>query len=62
MLTRVYSEVAKELQKVVWDIEDANELHIDFSESIYDKLKKLNHKCEIFMVEFEKYKKLRNIE
>jgi hypothetical protein len=62
MIPQDYLEVAKELQGIVWDIEDANELHIDFSEIRFEKLKKLYHRCEIFMVEFENYKKLRGIE
>jgi hypothetical protein len=62
MLTQVYSEVAEELQKVVWDIEDANDTHTDFSEGRFEELKKLYHKCEIFMAEFEKYQKLRGKE
>lgn len=62
MIPQDYLEVAKELQGIVWDIEDANELHIDFSEIRFEKLKKLYHRCEIFMAEFENYKKLRGIE
>lgn len=60
MIPQDYLEVAKELQGIVWDIEDANELHIDFSEIRFEKLKKLYHRCEIFMAEFENYKKLRS--
>jgi hypothetical protein len=59
MIPQDYLEVAKELQGIVWDIEDANELHIDFSEIRFEKLKKLYHRCEIFMAEFEKYQKMR---
>lgn len=62
MIPQDYLEVAKELQGVVWDIEDANELHIDFSEVRFEKLKKLYHKCEMFMAEFECYKELRGKE
>lgn len=62
MIPQDYLEVAKELQGIVWDIEDANELQIDFSEIRFEKLKKLYHRCEIFMVEFENYKKLRGKE
>lgn len=62
MIPQDYLEVAKELQGIVWDIEDANELQIDFSEIRFEKLKKLYHRCEIFMAEFENYKKLRGEE
>lgn len=62
MIPQDYLEVAKELQGIVWDIEDANELQIDFSEIRFEKLKKLYHRCEIFMAEFENYKKLRGKE
>ena len=62
MIPQDYLEVAKELQGIVWDIEDANELHTDFSEVRFEELKKLYHKCEIFMAEFENYKKLRGKE
>lgn len=62
MKAQDYLEVAKELQGVVWDIEDANELHIDFSEVRFEKLKKLYHKCEMLIAEFEKYQKIRGKE
>ena len=62
MIPQDYLEVAKELQGIVWDIEDANDTHTDFSEGRFEELKKLYHKCEMFMVEFEKYKKLRGKE
>lgn len=57
-----YLEIAEELQEVVWDIEDANYTHTDFSVGRFEELKKLYHKCEMFMVEFEKYQKLRDEE
>lgn len=62
MIPQDYLEITKELQGVIMDIEDANELDIDFSEVRFEKLKKLYHKCEMFMVEFENYKKLRGKE
>ncbi len=62
MIPQDYLEVAKELQGIVWDIEDANEIHIDFSEVKFEKLKKLCKNCEILIAEFEKYKKIRGKE
>ena len=58
MKAQDYLEIAEELQEVVWDIEDANDTHTDFSEDRFKELKKLYHKCEMFMAEFEKYKKI----
>ena len=57
-----YLEVAKELQGVVWDIEDANDTHIDFCEVRFEQLRKLCKNCEILIAEFERYKKLRGKE
>ena len=62
MLTQVYSEVAKELQKVIWDIEDANDTHTDFSEDRFHMLRKLCRYCENLIAEFENYKKIRGKE
>lgn len=62
MLAQDYKEIADVLREVTWDIEDANDTHTDFSEGRFEELKKLYHKCEMFMVEFEKYKKLRGKE
>ena len=59
MTAQDYLEIAEELQEVVWDIEDANDTHTNFSEGRFEELKKLYHRCEIFMAEFENYKKLR---
>lgn len=62
MKAQDYLEIAEELQEVVWDIEDANDIHTDFSEDRFEELKKLYHKCEMLIAEFEKYKKLRGKE
>lgn len=62
MKAQDYLEIAEELQEVVWDIEDANDTHTDFSEGRFEELKKLYHKCEMLMVEFDKYQKLRGKE
>lgn len=62
MKAQDYLEIAEELQEVVWDIEDANDTHTNFSEGRFEELKKLYHKCEMFIVEFENYKKLRGKE
>ena len=55
-----YLEIAEEIQEVVWDIEDANDTYTDFSDDRFNELKKLYHKCEILMAEFEKYQNLRS--
>lgn len=60
MKAQDYLEIAEELQEVVWDIEDANDTYTDFSVDRFEELKKLYHKCEMLMVEFEKYQKLRD--
>lgn len=57
-----YLEITEELQEVVWDIEDANDTHTDFSDDRFDELKKLYHECEMLMAEFEKYQKIRGRE
>lgn len=62
MKAQDYLEIAEELQEVVWDIEDANDTHTNFSEGRFEELKKLYHKCEMLIAEFEKYKNLRGKE
>lgn len=62
MNAKDYLEIAEELQEVVWDIEDANDTHTDFSVGRFEELKKIYHKCNILLTEFEKYQKLRSIE
>ena len=44
MIAQDYLEIAEELQEVVWDIEDANDTHTNFSEGRFEELKKLYHK------------------
>lgn len=62
MKAQDYLEIAEELQEVVWDIEDANDTHTDFSEGRFEELKKLYKNCEFLIAEFEKYQKLRGKE
>ena len=62
MIAQDYLEIAGEVQEVVWDIEDANDTHTNFSEGRFEELKKLYHKCEMLIAEFEKYQKLRGKE
>ena len=62
MKAQDYLEIAEELREVVWDIEDANDTYTDFSADRFEELKKLYHKSEMLMAEFEKYKKLRGKE
>ena len=62
MIAQEYLEIAEELQEVIWDIEDVNELHIDFSEDRFHMLEKLCRHCENLIAEFENYKKLRGKE
>ena len=62
MKAQDYLEIAEELQEEVWDIEDANDTHTNFSECRFEELKKLYHKCEMLIAEFEKYQKLRGKE
>jgi hypothetical protein len=62
MIAQDYKEIAEELQEVIWDIEDANELHIDFCEDRFHMLEKLCRYCENLIAEFENYKKIRGKE
>ena len=57
-----YLEIAEDLREVVWDIKDANDTHTYFSDDRLDELKKLYSKCEMFIMEFKKYHKLRGRE
>ena len=59
MIAQDYKEIAEELQEVIWDIEDANDTHTNFSEGRFEELKKLYHKCEMLIAEFEKYQKIK---
>lgn len=62
MKAQDYLEIAEELQEVVWDIEDANDTHTNFSVDRFEELKKLYHKCEMLIAEFDKYQNLRDKE
>ena len=62
MIAQDYKEIAEELQEVIWDIEDANDTHTDFSECRFEKLRKLCKNCENLIAEFENYKKIRGKE
>lgn len=62
MIPQDYLELAKEVQGVIWDIEDANDTHTDFSEGRFEKLRKLCKNCKCLIAEFENYKKLRGKE
>ena len=59
MKAQDYKEIADDLQEVIWDIEDANDTHTIFSGGRFEELKRLYNKCELFMAEFENYKKIR---
>jgi hypothetical protein len=62
MIAQDYKEIADEIQHITWDIEDAIYTDTNFSVDRMEGLKKLHHKCEMFMAEFEKYQKLRGKE
>jgi hypothetical protein len=62
MIAQDYKEIADEIQYITWDIEDAIYTDTNFSVDRMEGLKKLHHKCEMFMAEFEKYQKLRGKE
>ena len=62
MIAQDYKEIAEELQEVIWDIEDVNDTHTDFSEDRFHMLRKLCRHCENLIAEFENYKKIRGKE
>lgn len=50
-----YREIADDLREVIWDIEDALDVHDDFSEDRLEQLEKINEQCVAFINKFREY-------